>query len=161
MNSTVLKVKRLSDKATKPTRGSAGAAGYDLHSAEVSVIPARGKQLIKTDLSVAVPVGCYGRVAPRSGLTHKNSLDVGAGVIDADYRGNLGVILFNHSDKDFHVEVGDRIAQLILEKIEMAAIEEVDDLDDTYVFHSLGDRHTHCCFVQNSWRRRLWFNGIS
>lgn len=70
-------------------------------------------------------------VAPRSGLAWKHSIDVGAGVIDADYRGPLGVILFNHSDVDFEVKVGDRIAQLIIEKIMTPDVLEVDDLDST------------------------------
>jgi dUTP pyrophosphatase len=69
--------------------------------------------------------------APRSGLTLKNGLDVGAGVIDEDYRGNVGVILFNHSDTEFTVKAGDRIAQLILERIVTPAVEEVEDLDVT------------------------------
>lgn len=97
-------------------------------------VPARGKALIKTDLAIACPPGTYGRVAPRSGLAWKNSIDVGAGVIDADYRGNVGVILFNFSDDAFAVKKGDRIAQLILEKIVMADVEEVPeggDLDAT------------------------------
>ena len=61
-------------------------------------------------------------VAPRSGLAWKNSIDVGAGVVDYDYRGNVGVILFNHSDTDFQINVGDRVAQLILERISMATV---------------------------------------
>ena len=70
-------------------------------------------------------------VAPRSGLAWKYSIDVGAGVIDADYRGPVGVILFNHSDVDFEVKVGDRIAQLIIEKIITPEVVEVEDLDST------------------------------
>lgn len=73
--------------------------------------------------------GYYGRIAPRSGLAVKHHIDVGAGVIDADYRGNVGVVLFNHSDADFKVTAGDRVAQLILEKIITPAVVEVDDLD--------------------------------
>ena len=69
--------------------------------------------------------------APRSGLAWKHSIDVGAGVIDADYRGPVGVILFNHSDVDFEVKVGDRVAQLIIEKIVTPSVTEVDDLDET------------------------------
>lgn len=65
-----------------------GAAGYDLSSAKDVLIPARGKGLCPTDLSIALPEGTYGRVAPRSGLAWKNSIDTMAGVIDADYRGN-------------------------------------------------------------------------
>lgn len=90
------------------------------------MIPARGKGLCPTDLAIALPAGVYGRVAPRSGLAWKNSIDVGAGVIDEDYRGNVGVILFNHSDSDFTVKVGDRVAQLILEKIAIADVEETE-----------------------------------
>lgn len=78
----------LSAKALLPSRGSAGAAGYDLSSAVDVTVPARGKALAPTDLSIALPDGTYGRIAPRSGLAWKNSIDVGAGVIDADYRGN-------------------------------------------------------------------------
>lgn len=70
-------------------------------------------------------------VAPRSGLAWKHSIDVGAGVIDADYRGPVGVILFNHSDVDFDIKAGDRIAQLIIEKIVTPDVTEVDDLDAT------------------------------
>ena len=75
-----------------------------------------GKCLVKTGLAMALPPGCYGRVAPRSGLALKKFIDVGAGVIDSDYRGKLGVILFNFSNEDFVINMGDRIAQLIFEK---------------------------------------------
>mmetsp|Transcript_5986 Transcript_5986/g.6876 ORF Transcript_5986/g.6876 Transcript_5986/m.6876 type:complete len:167 (+) Transcript_5986:144-644(+) len=126
-----LKVKKLSADAILPTRGSPLSAGYDLYSAVSNVVPARGKALCKTDIAIACPPNTYGRIAPRSGLAWKKSIDVGAGVVDADYRGNVGVILFNLSDKDFEVKKGDRIAQLILEEICMADIEEVEDLDAT------------------------------
>ncbi|WWC97410.1 hypothetical protein V866_004289 [Kwoniella sp. B9012] len=126
-----LLIKRLSPAATLPTRGSPLSAGYDLYSAEEKVIPARGKALIDLQISIAVPEGTYGRVAPRSGLASKHSIDTGAGVIDADYRGPVMVLLFNLSDDDFTVKKGDRVAQLILEKIVLADIAEVDDLDAT------------------------------
>jgi len=70
-------------------------------------------------------------LAPRSGLAWKNFIDVGAGVVDADYRGNVGVILFNFSDEDFTVKPGDRVAQLILEKIDMSDVQLVDELPET------------------------------
>ncbi|RLN42962.1 deoxyuridine 5' [Panicum miliaceum] len=133
----LLKVKKLSDKAILPSRGSALAAGYDLSSSLVvasaaeMVVPARGKALVPTDLSIAIPEGTYARVAPRSGLALKHSIDVGAGVIDADYRGPVGVILFNHSDADFAVKPGDRIAQMIIEVIATPEVAEVEDLDAT------------------------------
>ncbi|TMX02101.1 hypothetical protein EJD97_022587 [Solanum chilense] len=125
------RVKKLSNNAVLPSRGSPLSAGYDLSSATETKVPARGKALVPTDLSIAVPEGTYARIAPRSGLTWKHSIDVGAGVIDADYRGPVGVILFNHCDVDFEVKIGDRIAQLIIEKIMVPEVEEVDDLDST------------------------------
>ncbi|KAF8915849.1 dUTP diphosphatase [Mucidula mucida] len=131
-----LLIKRLSDKAKLPTKGSALAAGYDLYSAENKVIPARGKAAVDTQISVAVPRGTYGRVAPRSGLASKFMIDTGAGVIDADYRGTVFVLLFNHSDTDFEgmrsaLQEGDRVAQLIIEKISTPEVVEVQDLDET------------------------------
>lgn len=100
-------------------------------SAYDTVVPARGKGLVKTDIQIEVPFGTYGRVAPRSGLAWKNFIDVGAGVIDQDYRGNVGVILFNHSETDFDVKKGDRIAQLICERIVYPNLAQVDSLTDT------------------------------
>eukprot|EP00242_Pyramimonas_sp_CCMP2087_P018582 CAMPEP_0198209828 /NCGR_PEP_ID=MMETSP1445-20131203/17758_1 /TAXON_ID=36898 /ORGANISM="Pyramimonas sp., Strain CCMP2087" /LENGTH=168 /DNA_ID=CAMNT_0043883723 /DNA_START=123 /DNA_END=629 /DNA_ORIENTATION=- len=126
-----LRVKKITEFATIPSRGSALAAGYDLSSAYDYTVPARGKEIVLTDLSIAIPEGTYARIAPRSGLAAKHSIDVGAGVVDADYRGNVGVILFNFSDKDFAVKAGDRVAQMILERISTPEVVEVDDLDDT------------------------------
>jgi len=128
---THLKVKRLSEHAILPARGSKRAAGYDLCSAYEYVVPAGGKALVKTDIAIAVPEGHYGRVAPRSGLAVKNFIDVGAGVIDEDYRGNVGVVLFNFGAEDFAIRHGDRVAQLVLERISTPEVVEVEDLDDT------------------------------
>eukprot|EP00560_Eucampia_antarctica_P009016 CAMPEP_0197828268 /NCGR_PEP_ID=MMETSP1437-20131217/4877_1 /TAXON_ID=49252 ORGANISM="Eucampia antarctica, Strain CCMP1452" /NCGR_SAMPLE_ID=MMETSP1437 /ASSEMBLY_ACC=CAM_ASM_001096 /LENGTH=177 /DNA_ID=CAMNT_0043429433 /DNA_START=105 /DNA_END=638 /DNA_ORIENTATION=+ len=127
----VLQVKRLSENAIIPSRGSPMSAGFDLSSAEHTVIPAGGKGIVKTDLSIACPTGTYGRIAPRSGLAVKKFIDVGAGVVDADYRGPVGVVLFNFGADDFTVQPGDRIAQLILEKICMYEAMEVDELSET------------------------------
>lgn len=70
------------------------------------MIPAQGKAIVPTDLAIAVPEGCYGRVAPRSGLAVKHFLDTGAGVIDADYRGPVGVVMFNFSKVDYEGKKG-------------------------------------------------------
>ena len=126
-----LRVKRLSANAVLPKRGSSLAAGYDLSAAYDVIVPKRGKALVKTDLAIACPESTYGRIAPRSGLAWKKFIDVGAGVIDADYRGNVGVLLFNHSEEDFKVEKGDRVAQLILEQICMVPVVECEDLEET------------------------------
>jgi dUTP pyrophosphatase len=87
--------------AKLPTRGSALAAGYDLYSSEKVILPRGGRKVIQTGLCLAIPPGHYGRVAPRSGLASKHGIDTGAGVIDEDYRGLLGVLLFNFGDADF------------------------------------------------------------
>ncbi|KAK4132498.1 dUTP pyrophosphatase [Trichocladium antarcticum] len=124
-----LLIKKLSDKARLPTRGSAFAAGYDLYAARDTTIPARGKALVDTDISMSVPAGTYGRIAPRSGLASKHFIDTGAGVIDADYRGAVKVLLFNHNEADFEVKDGDRVAQLIIERIYTPEVLEVQELE--------------------------------
>lgn len=130
-----LQIKLLSQTAKAPTRGSAFAAGYDLYASKATTIPARGKVLVDTDISIAVPAGTYGRVAPRSGLASKHSIDVGAGVIDADYRGPVKVLLFNLGEADFKVEVGERVAQLIVERVSLDLRFSFDSLFLTdYVF---------------------------
>ena len=126
-----LEVKKLVPTARLPILGSVHAAGYDLHSMEQKVVPARGKALIGTGLAFAIPTGNYGRLAPRSGLAVRNSLHVGAGVVDSDYRGEVKVLLFNHSDVEFEVNEGDRIAQMIIEKYTMTDLSEVEELSET------------------------------
>ena len=127
----VLKVQKLSNNAALPKRSTEGAAGYDLCASHDCTIPAGGKGLVKTGLSISFPVGLYARIAPRSGLALKKFIDVGAGVVDRDYRGDVGVVLFNHGDQEFQVKMGDRIAQLILEKIDTPPVEEVQGHDST------------------------------
>ncbi|GMK54204.1 hypothetical protein CspeluHIS016_0107900 [Cutaneotrichosporon spelunceum] len=126
-----LLIKFLNEGATLPTRGSPLSAGHDLYAADGIIIPARGKALVSTGLAIAVPKGTYGRIAPRSGLASKHSIDVGAGVVDADYRGEVKVLLFNYGGDDFKVAKGDRVAQLILEHVHMAPVRQVDDLEAT------------------------------
>ncbi len=126
-----LMIQKLSADARLPTRGSAFAAGYDLYAARAATLPAHGKGLVDTDLAMAVPPGTYGRVAPRSGLAAKHFIDTGAGVIDADYRGHVRVLLFNHGDADFAIAAGDRIAQLVLERIVTPDVVEVAVLEES------------------------------
>ncbi len=124
-----LGVKKLSDDALVPTRGSGGAVGYDLYSTEDTVVPRQvGRALIGTGIALILPPGVYGRVAPRSGLAVKYCINVGAGVIDPDYTGEVKVVLFNHGENDFEVKKGDRIAQLILERCETPPIDEIINL---------------------------------
>ncbi|KAL7935238.1 dUTP diphosphatase [Trichoderma chlorosporum] len=129
--SVPLHVKKLSPQGRLPTRGSAFAAGYDLYAARDTIVPARGKVLVDTDISIATPAGTYGRIAPRSGLASKHFIDTGAGVIDADYRGPVKVLLFNHADADYEIKEGDRIAQLVLERIVTPDVVEVEELEES------------------------------
>ncbi|KAF2459797.1 putative Dut [Lineolata rhizophorae] len=126
-----LQVKKLVPNARAPTRGSAFAAGYDLYSAAPATIPARGRALVSTGIAISVPAGTYGRVAPRSGLAAKHGIDVGAGVIDADYRGEVKVLLFNLSELDFEVAEGERVAQLVVERIYTPNVVVVEELEES------------------------------
>jgi len=109
-------IKLLGENAKMPTQGTPFSAGYDLYSAENVTVSSLGRQLIKTNISMAIPMNHYGRIAPRSGLAYKHGIDILAGVIDADYRGDIGVILFNTDNyNDFSVKIGDKIAQIIIE----------------------------------------------
>lgn len=97
-------------------RATPEAAGLDLRSPKDEVIPAKGRVLIDILIAVKLPVGTYGRIAPRSGLALDHFIDVGAGVIDRDYEGSIKVLLFNFSDVDYPIKAGRPIAQLICEK---------------------------------------------
>ena len=127
-----LGVKKLTYDAIVPTRGSDGAVGYDLYSSEDAVVPCQaGRALVGTGITIVLPPGVYGRVAPRSGLAVKHCINVGAGVIDPDYTGEIKVVLFNHGESDFEIKKGDRIAQLVLERCETPPIEEISIVEDT------------------------------
>ncbi|KAL2459063.1 Deoxyuridine 5'-triphosphate nucleotidohydrolase [Forsythia ovata] len=119
-----LYVRRLSDKATLPKRMFPYAAGYDLFSAIDVNVPARGKAKVPTDIIIDIPQGAYGRIAGRSGLAWEHSIDVGGGVLDAD-KNPVFVILYNHSNVDFEVKVGDRIAQMVIELNATPEIREI------------------------------------
>ena len=111
----------LEDSLAKlPKRGSPYSAGLDLSSCEHVIIEPGSWKLVSTGLRTAVPKDSYARIAPRSGLAANHGICVGGGVVDADYRGVIKVILFNHfQHSSFEVKIGDRIAQLIIEKIYM------------------------------------------
>lgn len=130
----MFKFAKTSDDAIIPTKGSPGSAGFDLYALNNICIPCQSWKLVKTGIAIEIPNDCYARVAPRSGLTYKHGINVGAGVVDCDYRSEIGVILFNHSiETEFQVKKGDRIAQLIFEKIYNCTpkVVEYDELSDT------------------------------
>ena len=117
-----LQIKRLTLDATLPTRASPGSVGYDLYSLNDLCIEPNSRDIVSTGVCATIPMGCYGRIAPRSGLTVKYGIHVGAGVIDPDYTGELKVCLFNLGSVPFEIKKGDKIAQLILEKCLSACI---------------------------------------
>ena len=94
-------------------------------------IQPNSRDIVSTGVCATIPMGCYGRIAPRSGLTVKYGIHVGAGVIDPDYTGELKVCLFNLGSVPFEIKKGDKIAQLILEKCMTPLIEEVNELQKT------------------------------
>ena len=120
-----LKIYRLSEKATLPLRKTTYAAGLDLFSAYDYYLPPKDNLLVLTDIQIALPTDCYGRIAARSGLALKKHIHIGAGVVDSDYRGNIGIVVFNLGDDGFHIKCGDRIAQFICERIALPEVEEV------------------------------------
>lgn len=126
-----LKVILNSPFAKIPRRANANDAGYDLSSAEVVSIQPGERKIVDTGIIVRVPEGTYGRVAPRSGLAAKYGIDCLAGVIDRGYSANVKVILLNTGSAVFDIKIGDRIAQLVLEKIETPNVEVVTSLDST------------------------------
>ena len=126
----MLQVRKLKDSSKLPYRSSEFSAGYDLYASESAVVGSKNRALVPTGIAISVPPGTYGRIAPRSGLAVKYGIDVGAGVINED-RSEIKVLLMNHGDTDYTINAGDRIAQLIIEKISSPEVKEVNELDDT------------------------------
>jgi dUTP pyrophosphatase len=114
-----------------PQIAKEGDAGADLKASEDTVISSKGRCLVSTGISIAIPIGCVGLIWPRSGLAVKHGIDSGAGVVDSGYRGEIRVLLFNHSDVDFKVMKGDRIAQILIQKVENSLFVKVETLDET------------------------------
>lgn len=129
-----VKIKRATEPTPMwPKYETPQSAGADVRSKINTVVPAHGRVLVPTGMFVAIPDGYEIQVRPRSGLALKKGITVlnTPGTVDADYRNEIGVILFNTSDEDFHIEAGDRIAQIVLNKVEQINWVEVDELDET------------------------------
>lgn len=127
----MLKVMKLHPDATLPTRGTPFAAGLDLYALNETLVPPHTGGLVETGIAVAIPPEFYGRIAPRSGVSFRTGLVVNAGVIDSDYRGEIKVLFNNFTANEVKFQKGDKVAQLVLERIGLLAVEEVTDLDDT------------------------------
>ena len=122
---------RLSDRARVPQIMQAGDVAADLYAACDLAVPPRGRAVVPTDLAIELPEGFRARIHARSGLGARCGIDVGAGLIDQSFRGNLSVLLFNHSDEAFDVRLGDRIAQLTVERYWLPVFTEADALTPT------------------------------
>jgi len=127
----VLTFKQLDPRALLPRRGSSLAAGLDIYAIEDLTIQPGQRALARTGLAVAIPEGYYGRLAPRSGLATKEGLDTLAGVIDADYRGEIRCLLYNTGHEAIHLPAQSKICQLIIEKIITPTAVWANEISDT------------------------------
>jgi len=114
-----------------PSRSTAHAAGADLHAAEDLTLAPGERRLVPTGLRVAIPPGHAGLVWPRSGIAVRDGIDTMAGVIDSDYRGEVRVLLINHGREPFQIRRGDRIAQLLVQRVEPAEFVPADGLPES------------------------------
>lgn len=127
-----LKIKRIDKDLPAPAYAKEGDAAFDLRSTHDALLKPGDKMLIKTGLCVAIPSGYVGLIWDRSGLAAKNGLTCLGGVIDSGYRGEIGVVLCNLGSEEFKVERNMRIAQMLIQPVHQAMIEEVEELDETH-----------------------------
>lgn len=138
-----IRFKRIAERATVPRVMQDGDVAADLYSAADLEIPARGRAVVSTGIVLELPEGFRARIYGRSGLGARHGIDVGAGLIDQSFRGEIGVLLFNHGDTPFQVRTGDRIAQLAVERYlhpEFVEVAEVAATDRTDGWGSSGTR---------------------
>ncbi len=128
-----LRIKRLADDLPLPSYAHAGDAGLDLCSAEALTIAPGGFALVSAGFAMALPEGYAAFVQPRSGLAAKRGISIvnSPGLIDCHYRGEVKIILINHGREAFRVNKGDRIAQMVIQRVENARVEVVEELDET------------------------------
>lgn len=127
----MLAFKRLRDDALLPTRNNSSDAGLDLYCVEAVTIYPTQKALLPSGLSMSIPPGYVGLIWPRSGLAANKGIDVLAGVVDSAYRGEIKVSLINHGERPVEFKPGDRIAQLLIQRVALWDPVEVRDLDNT------------------------------
>lgn len=128
-----VKVKRLNDSAIMPKFAHDGDAGADLYAIDEYCIPSGKTVMVKTGICIEIPVGYEAQIRPRSGLAAKNGITVlnTPGTIDCQYRGEICVLMYNTSEKEFLIEPGMRIAQMVINKLPAVVFTEVDDLGET------------------------------
>ena len=128
-----IKIKKINENAIVPTKQTANSAGYDLYASEDVTVAAHKYAAVGTGISIEMPNNIEGQVRPRSGLAFKHGITVlnAPGTIDADYRGEIRVCLINHSNTDYDVHAGDRIAQLVFAAVALTELMEVSQLGAT------------------------------
>jgi len=128
-----VKIKKIKDNAILPKYAHEGDAGVDLYSTEDYTLKPGERTLVSTGIKIAVPQGYEAQVRPKSGLALNHGISIcnTPGTIDAGYRGEVGVIAINHSNEEFKIEKGKKVAQMIFNKVEQAEFEEVDELEST------------------------------
>lgn len=135
MSFTVLKIKLLREGALSPKRATCESAGLDLSALLESPVTVKPHEIVKIPTGIAIEIekGCVGLIYPRSGLSTKHGISLAncVGVIDSDYRGEILVAVINHSDSDFTINSGERIAQLVISPIILPEIEITNELTDT------------------------------
>ena len=127
----IVKIKMLSPDAKCPKRGSSMAAGYDVFSARDVTIQPGCREMVWTDLMMEIPPGMYGRIAPRSGFAYLNAIDVFQGIIDPDFRGNIGILVINNGNDPFIINKNMRICQIVFERIAIPDLEVTQELGIT------------------------------
>ncbi len=133
MEKYILKIKKISEKAIVPNYAHDGDAGLDLYSVEELVLEAGERALIHTGIQIELPKNTEAQIRPRSGLALKHGITTlnSPGTIDEGYRGEIGVILINHSKECFKIETGMKIAQIVIKPILNVQIEEANELSDS------------------------------
>ncbi len=140
--------KKLSPHASTPLRQNSSSAGFDLFSAEYKVVQPLSTLAIKTDISMTLPYGSYGRITAKSSLTNQHSLTALGGIFDSDCSENLTILLFNHGRTEIVVDMGMKIAQLIVEKIYMPELIEVqEDRTSSDSWKNFEDENITCCEI--------------
>ena len=122
---------KMSADAVTPTKAMEESVGLDFYSPADYIIPPHSQLLVPTQIKLQIPLGYYGRLASKSGLAILHQLHVGAGVIDPDYTGEIMVLLINTAPRVYNIAKGAPIAQLILEKISIPILKEVNELTPT------------------------------
>lgn len=128
-----IKIKKTRDNAIIPTRGSEQAAGYDLYTTSDVVLWPHSMALVPSGIAMEIPEGYFGGLYPRSGLSTRNGVRLAncVAVIDSDYRGEIGLPLYNDSDTKQIIESGTRVAQIVFQPYSQASFDEVEDLSNT------------------------------